>query len=256
MTFKQSLPDRLRASGIHLASSSLIFIVYIYFVLVNWYPEPYFTLEGAVQVTVTLIGVDLVVGPLLTFVVYVKNKKGLKLDLTLIILTQIAFLIWGVWVTYKEHPVFAAFAIDQIQILRADKVREFNLDRELFAGQPEDGFRMLYVLPPQDQKDKSDLVQALIAGKGDIHNFPERYRKIADNQDAVRQQSRDILRILKQYPAIQVQVDGLIERYPGSSTADFVYIPIEARKKYYTIVLKKDDLRYAGYLDVDSWDFK
>jgi len=253
MSFTESLPDRLRASGIHLAGSSLLFVIYIYLVLVNWYPEPFFTIEGAIQVTVTLIGVDLVVGPLLTFVVYVKNKKGLKFDLSLIIITQLAFLLWGIWVTYKEHPVYTVFSIDQFHVMRAGPTRSFAIEPHVFAGQPKYGLRMVYALPPQNEKDKQALIRELILGRGDIYNLSERYRNIRDYRKAVIAKSRDINKIMQARPDIHSDMDSILERYENASLADFVYLPIEARKKYYTLVLKKTDLSYAGYLDVDAW---
>jgi hypothetical protein len=52
---------------------------------------------GAEGLLLLMAGIDIVVGPLLTLIVFKAGKKGLKFDLALIALAQAAFLAYGVW---------------------------------------------------------------------------------------------------------------------------------------------------------------
>ena len=92
---------RVRAFLIHLAISFVIFLVLAYMIVVYWYPLPFFHTDGGWQGFRIIVGVNLVLGPLLTLIVYKPGKPGLKLDLTLIGMAQALALSWGIWVTYS-----------------------------------------------------------------------------------------------------------------------------------------------------------
>ena len=254
MTFSESLPFRIKAFLTHLAGSATVFAIYLYLVFTYWYPEPYFTIENAVQVTI-LIGVSLLLGPLLTFLIYVPGKKGLKFDIVVIVVVQLIFLSWGVWVTYKEHPVFSVFMIDEFRVKRAGNVDMSAINPDVFRGQPEHGLRLIYTLPPQNPDDRSRLVKELFYGRGDIDVLPERYRAIKDHLDEVRKQSRDVNKILENHPQIKADYLSLMKKL-GGRVEDYLFLPVEARKKSFTLVLHKTDASYAGFLAVDSWDAK
>lgn len=255
MTLSESLPFRSKAFLIHLAGSTLVFSIYLYLVFTRWYPEPYFTIENAVQVTMILICVGLVAGPVLTFLIYVPGKKGLKFDIVVIVSLQLAFLSWGVWVTYSEHPVFAVFTIDQFRVKRVGNVDMSAINPEVFRGQPQHGLRLTYTLPPQNQQDRSKLVKELMFGRGDIDVLTERYRALQDHLDELRKQSRNINKVLMMHPGIKADYEKLMKKL-GGSAADYIFLPIEARKKTFTLLLKNSDASYAGFLAVDCWDAK
>ena len=73
--------NRLRAFLIHLtilaAFLGATFAV-IYFV---WYPEPYFEIVGAWYLVRIFLVVNIVVGPLLTLIIFKPGKWGLRFDL-------------------------------------------------------------------------------------------------------------------------------------------------------------------------------
>jgi hypothetical protein len=98
---------KLKASGIHLSISAVIFIGILYLILVMWYPGPFFTAEGGWDGIKLMVAVDLVLGPSLTFIIFnnTKAKKEIVLDLSLIAIVQISALIWGGLQVYSERPV-------------------------------------------------------------------------------------------------------------------------------------------------------
>jgi hypothetical protein len=79
---------KLRAFAIHFGISFLIFIGLAYFVVAIWYPGFFFESDGGWEGMRIIVGVDLVLGPLLTLIVYKHGKPGLRFDLTLIGLVQ------------------------------------------------------------------------------------------------------------------------------------------------------------------------
>jgi hypothetical protein len=79
---------RYHASFYHFLISFAIFILLSYLVLMVWYPEFFYSIDGGWEGMRIIIGVDLVLGPVLTLIVFRAGKPGLKMDLTLIGLFQ------------------------------------------------------------------------------------------------------------------------------------------------------------------------
>jgi hypothetical protein len=65
-----------------------------------WYPPPYFEVDGGWRILRILAGVDVVVGPLLTLILFKPGKPGLKFDMTCIALMQIGALVYGGTIIY------------------------------------------------------------------------------------------------------------------------------------------------------------
>src|SRR5262249_31768987 len=87
---------RWQAAPIHLLISAAIATAVVSSMLLLWYPRPFFAAAGGATLLVLLIGVDVVLGPLLTLVVYDPRKKTLALDLAIIAALQLAALAYGV----------------------------------------------------------------------------------------------------------------------------------------------------------------
>ena len=75
---------KLFAFFIHLIFSAMIIGIFMLVVTQLWFPDILFALENTWQGLKILIPVDAILGPVLTFVLFVPGKKGLKIDLTLI----------------------------------------------------------------------------------------------------------------------------------------------------------------------------
>jgi hypothetical protein len=104
---KVLLKTKLKASAVHLGISLIIFIILAYQIYYVWYPQPYFSVDGGWQGMRIIAAVDLVLGPLVTFVIFDCSKKRNEIlfDLMIIVVVQIGALIYGVVTTYEQRPV-------------------------------------------------------------------------------------------------------------------------------------------------------
>ena len=87
--------SRWKAAGIHIGISLIIAAIVgsvIYFV---WYPPPYFSVAGGSNLILLIMGVDVVVGPCLTLVVFRAGKRGLAFDLAVIAVLQVIAFCYG-----------------------------------------------------------------------------------------------------------------------------------------------------------------
>lgn len=103
---KNLINAKLKASLVHFFVSLGIFLLvasWVYFVA---YPDFYFTMAGAVQGLTLVFLVDVVLGPLLSFMVYspTKPKKEIVSDFAIIGMVQLGALFYGINTLYQEKP--------------------------------------------------------------------------------------------------------------------------------------------------------
>ena len=71
----QSL-TRWKAFVLHLAISALIATTVVALVVMLWYPPPYFAAMGGETLLRLLIGVDVVLGPLITLIIFDQASRA------------------------------------------------------------------------------------------------------------------------------------------------------------------------------------
>ena len=97
------MKDRLIASSIHLFISLLAALLILALLFLLWFPSPLMSL-GAVQGVQLILLVDLVIGPLLTLLVFKKGKPSLVFDMSVIVALQLAALTYGLTTVYGQIP--------------------------------------------------------------------------------------------------------------------------------------------------------
>ncbi len=108
------LITKLKATGVHLGLSLGVFVYLAYQIYFNWYPQPYFEVDGGWQGIRLVAAVDLVLGPFITLLIFdlSKSRRGIIFDLMTIALIQFGALSYGVYATYTQRPV-AVVMIDE-----------------------------------------------------------------------------------------------------------------------------------------------
>ncbi len=114
---KPLLITKLKATGVHLCLSLLVFVYLVYQIYFNWYPQPYFSIDGGWQGIRLIAAVDLVLGPLITFLIFdlSKSRREIVFDLMIIAIIQLGALSYGVYLTYTQRPV-AIVVIDEFVV--------------------------------------------------------------------------------------------------------------------------------------------
>ncbi|HWT14265.1 MAG TPA: type IV pilin accessory protein, partial [Patescibacteria group bacterium] len=97
--------NRWQASAGHLGFSVVLGLAVFALFRFLWYPDALFTLAGAGKLLLLVVGIDVVLGPLLTLIVFHPAKKSLIWDLAIIVAVQFGALGYGVWVMAQSRPV-------------------------------------------------------------------------------------------------------------------------------------------------------
>ena len=114
---------RLKAAGIHLLVSVIIALCGLYLVFGIWHPDPLQKAVGVTRIFLIMLGIDVVLGPLLTLIVASsKEKKTLKFDLSVIFIVQLAAYLYGMHSIAVSRPTYVAFDKIRFEIVQADSV--------------------------------------------------------------------------------------------------------------------------------------
>lgn len=124
-----------RAMVIHFGLSLLVAAIVAVLVFTLWFPYPYRELAGGRELFILVMAVDIICGPLLTFVLFspTKHKKELVTDISLIAVIQILALCYGIWTVWQVRPMFLVQEADRLTI-----IARINLDPQKLAALPKD----------------------------------------------------------------------------------------------------------------------
>jgi len=83
---------KLKAVAVHVLLSAALVAAAFALILCLWFPQPLFITDGAAQGIRLIVLVDMILGPLLTFVVFNpgKTRRALGVDLGIIAAAQLA----------------------------------------------------------------------------------------------------------------------------------------------------------------------
>jgi hypothetical protein len=110
------MKNKAIAFAIHLIFSFVLITTTAGLLVVYFYPGVFNPLKEVYDLLEVLIPVDIIIGPILTFFIYKKGKKGLKLDVTIIALCQMIALAYGCWAVYTARPGFLIFSYDAFYV--------------------------------------------------------------------------------------------------------------------------------------------
>jgi hypothetical protein len=125
--------SRYRAALIHVLISAAVVAAILSIVFLIWYPGWTFRVAGAMDPVLIMVSVDIVLGPLLTLIIYKEGKPGLKFDLAFIATMQLIALVYGSNTLYGERPHYLVFAIDRVTLVAKKNVDESTISSELRA---------------------------------------------------------------------------------------------------------------------------
>jgi len=220
--------SRWQAFGIHLAISMLLLLAMLAIILLLWYPGLLFSVDGGWTGLRIVIGVDLVLGPLLTLVVFKAGKPGLKFDLSCIAAFQLICMTAGMWIVYDERPLALVLAYDTFYSLTRDEFADYGKDIGFLDDIQGPWPKLLYTELPDN-----DIQADIIAIRGEFIGDPlfiqtDRYRPIpvADAASVFRWEG-DMRALLSEELRSSLPDDCLLSRFVSSITSGYVCFDAE-----------------------------
>ncbi|MEE8109386.1 MAG: TfpX/TfpZ family type IV pilin accessory protein [Gammaproteobacteria bacterium] len=244
---------KLKASLTHLALSSVVVGSIFLIIFFAWYPYPYFEIRGAGDIVLILIGVDLVLGPLLTFIVYKPKKKTLVFDLSVIVMIQLAALVYGVSAIYEERPYFMVYAVDRFTLLAEKDVDFSEITDQSLMEKPGIGPLMVLAKMPEDPQEKQQLMtEVVFENKPDLDRRPKYWVPYPENLEIVFARTKTLQELKDKRDSVAPQVDKIVASH-GGDIDDLAFAPMIGKNGDFAIVLERNTGRLADAIAVDPW---
>lgn len=245
--------SRWKAAAIHLSVSAVIAAVLlglIYFVL---YPYPLFRAMGGSEIAILVIMIDVVLGPILTCVVFKSGKRTLKFDLTVIAILQISALVYGMSIVWRARPVFIVAREDVAYAIPAHEIDAVDYpaaEVPEFRSAPLWGPKVARLERPTDQAELNQLLDTYMSSGRDIQMMPKYYREWTTQPPDTLQHAIALEDLLHRKPQYQPVVDRWMKRQ-GRTVNNARCLSLLTRHEELCLMLDAKDGRYLGVLDID-----
>jgi hypothetical protein len=243
---------RTRAALIHLSLSVVVGSALVAVFLLIWYPDGLLGAASGDRLLYLIIGIDVIAGPLLTFVVYKQGKPGLRLDLTVIVLAQLAFLGAGAWIAISARPAYLVFASDVFVFVPANALEDADLAEarlDQFRHRPWSGPRWVYAESPATVEERNRMLDSALMGKA-LERYPKYYRDYDENASRVAALAHPATGL---QGLTDSQLEALTRLQAGRSIEELKFLPFLGRGKDLTTVLDGSSGEVLGLLELDPW---
>jgi hypothetical protein len=190
---------RLKAFGLHLLASATALTLILGALYLGWYRWPGWYLADVKTVVFVMIGVDVVLGPSLTFIIanYNKPRRELKRDIGIIVAVQLCALIYGTTQLWNGRPLYYAYSEGVLQLVQAydinaDEAARARRENAQFAPHWYSLPRWVWAPLPQDPEESQKIVAAALTGGDDVVSMPRYFKSWEQGLPALRDKLKKV----------------------------------------------------------------
>ena len=254
MLDKLDVLRRARAAGLHLLISAGVASLAAALVFGLWYPGIYRQIAGGRDLFLLVMGVDIVLGPLLTFAVF-NLKKGwshLRRDLAVIAAIQLAALIYGLMTVHDARPVAMVFETDRFRVISAAQVekQELPLARDEYRELTLTGPWLLGTRPAAVGDESNEALFMALQGI-DRAQRPKFWQPYADSKEQVLTRARPLTALLLRYPDVAKAVKSKLGEL-GVDEGSAKFLPVMGRGGDWVVILDGAG-ELVHYVQVDGF---
>lgn len=242
-------PFRIRAFLTHLILSIAVALCTAAVVFFVWHPTPLAKAVGVTHIFLLMLAVDATLGPLLTFAVAKEGKKSLKMDLTIIVLLQLAALIYGLYSITINRPVYLAFDSHRFEVVQAADVPQASLDKanppyqNLGWGKPQ----WVAVRPAKDDAEKTERTFAELQEGIAPSMQPDLYVPLETQWPAMLKESQAVATLNDINPPENVQ--SILAKYPKADR----WLPMKAYELDMVVLINSQEKQIIDIVDLRGW---
>lgn len=251
---KFRIKTAIKAMGLHFFGSLLLALIVGALVFCVWYPLTFRQLSGGTELFLLIMAVDLVCGPLLTLVLFnpTKPKRELVIDLGLVVLVQVAALVYGLWTLHVARPLYLVHEIDRFKVIAladvdADELIKLpeTLQPKFFKGPLTVGLREANL----DER-KTIMFESVQGGRdyGERPNFYVSYDAVQAAKTYTK--AKPLESFAQKHPDKKAAIESL-RAQTGVYAQQLRYLPVVARQDWVAVLNPQGEI--VGYLQGDGF---
>lgn len=258
-TVQNHWKSRFTAAGIHLGISLGLAALAATLVFTVWYPYPYRDISGGRSLFWMVVSIDVVMGPLLTLVIFNRSKplSELRRDLAIIGVLQLAALGYGLWTVALARPVHLVFEGDRFRAVHAFEVELPSLKQAPAQWQqlPLTGPTLLSVRDFKNADESFELTNAAFAGIP-IGGQPSMWQDYEKAKPQILARARPLDDLKKRFPSQIAEIDHALKSASSKDrpAASIGYIPLNSRNSaFWTVLVDKQTAEIIAFVPIDSF---
>jgi len=249
------MAQRLRAAGIHLSLSALLAAAVLALVLLTWYPQPMPRLLGVGSILLIMLGVDVVLGPIFTFIVFDRRKKRLAWDLATIAALQLAALAYGLYTLHQGRPAFVVLVKDRFEIVSPADILPSDLAAAKdnpFAQSRITGPRWVSIRTPESASERQAIMMEALENGRDMQHHPRLYADYESQVSEALTRSLPLSKLRTLNPSSGSEIDTAVAA-TGLSESALHYLPMRGPASDGAVLVSQADGRVLKVLALKPW---
>lgn len=246
---------RLRACGIHLCISLVVAALIAWLVFSLWYPYPYREISGGRELFILVMAVDVVMGPLITLIIFnqTKPRREIILDLIVVGVLQFSALGYGLWTVYAARPIHMVFEYHRLAIVHASDVDPALLEQapENLQKFPLTGPTMLSLRPFKGEKEQYESTMMALSGVPQAVQ-PALWQPWHAAQNEILKEAHPAADLKKRFEAQSEKIDQAVA-LSGHRIEDLLYLPLLAKKGNWTALIDAHTTIPVAFFSLDSF---
>jgi hypothetical protein len=241
---------RFGAAGIHFLICATVGLALWFLLRTIWYPSPLFRAVGGETIFLMLLGIDIVLGPLLTLVVWKDNDPRTRRDLIVVACLQVAAVVYGLNTLWEGRPVYIVALGRHYELLQASDIHDKDLEE---AGQhlPRFGPKWVGVKDATDLKEKEKIAFAGLADR-DYGHFPKYHAPIESMAEEIVKKGKKISELKRFNPDGASQIDSWLKER-GQSDESVIYQGLRTRAQEMAVVMDAKTAKVIGVAPFKPW---
>ncbi|MFZ6643259.1 hypothetical protein ACO0LL_26295 [Undibacterium sp. TC4M20W] len=237
--------SRYRASGTHFFLSCMVGLGLLMMCWYMWYPTPMLRAIGGYEIFFLIVGIDVVLGPALTLVVFKPGKKGLVFDLAVIAVVQVSAFLYGVSTLLEARPAYIAALGKEFQVVQASEITDGSLAKGK-TTLPIWGPKLVGTKEPTDPADISN-VNAMMSFGGNKGHLTQLHIPYADMKDEILKNAEDFTVLEKNNEDKKADIQSWLKSNDCDEKT-CKYQPIKIRASVFPAVLDAKTAAYKGIM--------
>lgn len=242
---------KLKAFILHFSISLVIALISMVIVFFVWYPAPLYQAAGVTKIFLIMLGIDIVLGPLLTFIVAKPHKKSLKFDLAVIVFIQLSAFAYGFYHVYDGRPAWIAYNVDRFDLVKNNEIDTRKLTEALPTYQKvsQSGARYVAAVIPTDNSEIRNKILFDEIGSGIAPSQRlELYQPLSAVEEVMMNRAKPIDELYDYND--KSDVDHILLDYPDADG----FLPLKANNVDMTVLINKaHDNKVIEIVDLRPW---
>jgi hypothetical protein len=246
--------ERVIAAAIHFTVTLLVASAAAIVIFFIWFPGATAAMVGGTKLFVLVTVSDVILGPLLSLVIYSSKKSRMHLvgDYCVIGAVQLASLIYGMLVVADSRPVFIAFSDDRLHLVTAFELTDLDLKGGVsaeFQSKSWTGPRLISIAPPANASERNEVDGYASIGK-DVQTMPKYYRPYDAARAQIMNAERSLQSLLENSNGLQPQIESAI-RSTGKANDQLRWLLVDHRFGTAVALMDVDSIEPLKYLAID-----